>query len=60
VNERVKEAQQVTELTQTTAARALNFGLEADIEIYFGEGELLIPPTLANPGEVLSTKGMTT
>jgi hypothetical protein len=60
VNERVKEAQQVTELTQTNAAPALNFNLEADMDIYFGEGELLIPPTFANPGEVFSTKGITT
>jgi hypothetical protein len=60
MNERVKEAQKDTELTQTNAARALNFNREADIEIYFGEGELLIPPTFVNPGEVLSTKGITT
>jgi hypothetical protein len=44
-NERVKEAQQVTGVTQTTGAQALKFSLKADKEIYFEEGELLIPPT---------------
>jgi hypothetical protein len=43
--ERVQEAQQVMGLTQPTGARALKFKLEADKEIYFEEGELLIPPT---------------
>ena len=44
-SERVKEAQQVTGVTQTAGARALKFKLEADKEIYFEEGELLVPPT---------------
>lgn len=44
-NERVKEAQQVTGLTQTTGAPPLKFKLKAEKEIYFEEGELLIPPT---------------
>ena len=44
-SERVQEAQQVTGVTQTTDARALEFKLEADKEIYFEEGELLVPPT---------------
>jgi len=44
-SERVKEAQQVTGLTQAADARALEFKLEADKEIYFEEGELLVPPT---------------
>ena len=44
-SERVQEAQQVTGLTQPTGARALKFKLEADKEIYFEEGELLVPPT---------------
>ena len=44
-SERVKEAQQVKGLTQTADARALEFKLEAGKEIYFEEGELLVPPT---------------
>ena len=44
-SERVQEAQQVTGLTQPTGARALEFKLEAEKEIYFEEGELLVPPT---------------
>ena len=44
-NERVQETQQVTGLTQPTGARAIKFKLEADKEIYFEEGELLVPPT---------------
>jgi hypothetical protein len=44
-SERVQEAQQVTGLTQSNGARALKFKLEADKEIYFEEGELLVPPT---------------
>jgi hypothetical protein len=44
-SERVQEAQQVTGLIQTADARALEFKLEADKEIYFEEGELLVPPT---------------
>ena len=44
-SERVKEAQPVTALAQTTGAPALKFNLKADKEIYFEEGELLMPPT---------------
>ena len=44
-SERVQEAQQVTGVTQPTGARALEFKLEANKEIYFEEGELLVPPT---------------
>jgi hypothetical protein len=43
--ERVKETQQVTGLTQTADARTLKFNLKGDKEIYFEEGELLVPPT---------------
>jgi hypothetical protein len=43
--ERVQEAQQVTGVTQPTGARALEFKLEANKEIYFEEGELLVSPT---------------
>ena len=44
-SDRVKVAQQVTGLMQTADARTLKFNLKADKEIYFEEGELLVPPT---------------
>ena len=44
-SERVKEAQQVTGVTQTADASALTISLKVDKEIYFEEGELLVPPT---------------
>jgi len=47
-NERVKVAQQVTGLMQTSDARTLKVNLKADKEIYFEEGELLVPPTFEN------------
>ena len=44
--ERVKEAQQVAGQMQTAdPKRPLKFNLKADKEIYFEEGELLVPPT---------------
>ncbi len=44
-SERVKEAQQVIGFMQTANAKTLKFNLKADKEIYFEEGELLVPPT---------------
>lgn len=44
-SERVREAQQVTGVTQTADASAVKISLKADKEIYFEEGELLVPPT---------------
>ena len=44
-SERVKETQQVTGVTQTADAPTLKITLKADKEIYFEEGELLVPPT---------------
>ena len=44
-NPGVKVAQQVTASMQTADARTLKFNLKADKEIYFEEGELLMPPT---------------
>lgn len=55
-NERVKEAQQVTGLTQTTGARTLKFNLKAAKEIYFEEGELLVPPTFEDTKLEKTTK----
>lgn len=43
--ERIKEGQQVTGLAQTTDAQTLTLNFKADKEIYFEEGELLVPPT---------------
>ena len=43
--ERIRETQQVTGLTQTADSQTLKFNLKADKEIYFEEGELLVPPT---------------
>lgn len=45
VKERIKEAQQVTGLTKMTDAQAVQFKVKATKEIYFEEGELLLPPT---------------
>ena len=45
VTDRVKEAQQVTGRTHTADAKPLRFHLTIDKEIYFEEGELLVPPT---------------
>lgn len=44
-SDRVKVAQQVTGVMQTADAQTLKFNLKADKEIYFEEGELLVPPT---------------
>jgi len=44
-SERVKETQQVTGVTQTADVLTLKISLKADKEIYFEEGELLVPPT---------------
>jgi hypothetical protein len=43
-SERVKEAQEVPGLVQM-ADKTLKFNLKADKEVYFEEGELLMPPT---------------
>lgn len=44
-SERIKVAQQITGIMQTADARTLKFDLKAEKEIYFEEGELLVPPT---------------
>jgi hypothetical protein len=44
-SERVREAQQVTGVTEKADASAVKISLKADKEIYFEEGELLVPPT---------------
>jgi hypothetical protein len=44
-SERVKEAQEVTGVTQTADVSTVKISLKADKEIYFEEGELLVPPT---------------
>lgn len=43
-SERVREAQQVTGVTETADSSAVKISLKADKEIYFEEGELLVPP----------------
>lgn len=45
VKERIKEVQQVTGLTKMADAQAVQFKVKATKEIYFEEGELLLPPT---------------
>ena len=44
-SERMKEAQEVTGQIQMPATKILQVNLKADREIYFEEGELLMPPT---------------
>ena len=45
-SERIKEAQQVTgQMPTADPRRPLKFNLKADQEIYFEEGELMVPPT---------------
>jgi len=43
--ERIKEAEQVKGLVKISDTRDLRFSLKGNKEIYFEEGELLVPPT---------------
>jgi hypothetical protein len=47
-SERIRETQRTIGLAQKTASQAVKFTIEANQEIYFEQGELLMPPTFAD------------